>query len=297
MISTDLPNQPTYLSSPRPRTECAFKSIKQLRASVRDAMHAGLSEVVSSLTYVGLVDPTRRISAIQSGVKLFLVDYGLLSNEFFYQVGLADFENFGAIRFDPPLDVRALIHLGVKNEKAQEKADDVGTVPWDEVPDMVTSQLASKSAMLLECFNFDISPDGELVSLPLLLRGYTPSLAKLPKFLMRLGPCVNWEDEYECFHSFLRELASFYTPEQLPPEPVAEQAQNSVADVSMNEDDNGVLGPEDAQIAARRAEMERALEHVLFPAFRSRLVATKGLLKGVVEVANLKGLYRVFERC
>jgi DNA mismatch repair protein MLH1 len=39
------------------------------------------------------------------------------------------------------------------------------------------------------------------------------------------------------------------------------------------------------------------LEHVLFPAFRSRIVATDSLLKGTVEVANLKGLYRVFERC
>jgi DNA mismatch repair protein MLH1 len=35
----------------------------------------------------------------------------------------------------------------------------------------------------------------------------------------------------------------------------------------------------------------------LFPAFKARLVATKNLLKGTIEVANLKGLYRVFERC
>lgn len=295
--ATQIPGQPTYLSCPRIRTECAFKSIKQLRASVRDAMHAGLSEVISSLTYIGLVDPTRRISAIQSGVKLFLVDYGLLSNDFFYQVCLADFQNFGMIRFDPPLDVRALIRLGVEHEKAQEEAHDVGSVPWDEVPDIVTSQLIDKRAMLVEYFNLDISSDGELLSLPLLLKGYTPSLAKLPRFLMRLGPCVNWEEEYECFHSFLRELASFYTPEQLPPAPVSRPAKDAADDAPKDGNDNGDGGLVDAETAARRADMERVLEHVLFPAFRSRLVATKGLLKGVVEVANLKGLYRVFERC
>ena len=295
--TTQLPGQPTYLLSPRPRTECAFKSVKQLRASVRDAIHAGLSEVLSSLTYIGLVDPTRRISAIQSGVKLFLVDYGLLSNDFFYQIGLADFQNFGAIRFDPPLDVRALIQLGVEHEKAQEEGDDTGSVPWDDVPDIVTSQLMGKKAMLVEYFNFDISSEGELVSLPLLLKGYTPSLAKLPRFLMRLGPCVNWEDEYECFHSFLKELASFYTPEQLPPTPVAGMAKDVMVDVPVDDGEIGDPGPPSAEIAARRAETERVLEHVLFPAFRSRLVATKGLIKGVVEVANLKGLYRVFERC
>ena len=54
---------------------------------------------------------------------------------------------------------------------------------------------------------------------------------------------------------------------------------------------------EDLYIKRRRQEIEHALEHVLFPAFRSRLLATHGMLQGVVEIANLKGLYRVFERC
>ena len=50
-------------------------------------------------------------------------------------------------------------------------------------------------------------------------------------------------------------------------------------------------------VAKRGQEMEQVLENVLFPAFRSRIVATQAMLKGVVEIANLKGLYRVFERC
>jgi DNA mismatch repair protein MLH1 len=39
------------------------------------------------------------------------------------------------------------------------------------------------------------------------------------------------------------------------------------------------------------------LENVIFPALKARLVGTKGMLTGVTEIANLKGLYRVFERC
>ena len=54
---------------------------------------------------------------------------------------------------------------------------------------------------------------------------------------------------------------------------------------------------ESSSLKARKEEMARVLEHVLFPAFKAKLVATKGLLRGVNEVANLKGLYRVFERC
>ena len=58
-----------------------------------------------------------------------------------------------------------------------------------------------------------------------------------------------------------------------------------------------VSAEEDATIVARRKHVARALEMVLFPAFKARLVATRSMLKAVIEVANLKGLYRVFERC
>ena len=286
--STPAPPLTTYSTSPREPTDYKYRTIKHLRALVRDSMHAGLTAVFASHTYVGLVDLNRRIVAIQGGVKLYLVDYGMVSNEYFYQLGLTDFGNFGAIQFETPMDIRSLISIGVEHEKALGNPEDEG-VPWDTVPDIVTTQLIARSEMLLQYFNFEVSPAGELVRLPLLMKGYTPSLAKLPRFLMRLGPCVNWVDEETCFHTFLRELASFYTPEQLPSGAVAG-------------DDTGMAeagGPDGLRAGreARREDMGRVLEHVLFPAFRARLVATKGLLKGVVEVADLKGLYRVFERC
>lgn len=286
--STPAPPLMTYLTSPKEPIDYNYKTIKRLRAAVRDSMHAGLTAVFASHTYVGLVDLDRRIVAIQGGVKLYLVDYGMVSNEFFYQLGLTDFGNFGAIKFETPLDIRSLISIGVKHEEALGNPEDED-VPWDTVPDMVATQLIASSEMLLQYFNFEVSPEGELVSLPLLMKGYTPSLAKLPRFLMRLGPCVNWVDEETCFHTFLRELASFYTPEQLPTGALAGD------DTRMGEADEA--DELKAGLEARREDMGRVLEHVLFPAFRARLIATKGLLKGAVEVANLKGLYRVFERC
>ena len=45
--------------------------------------------------------------------------------------------------------------------------------------------------MLDEYFSMKINSKGELESLPLLLRDYTPNLDKLPLFLMRLGPQVS----------------------------------------------------------------------------------------------------------
>lgn len=257
-------------------TICRLSTIKELRASVRDSMHNELTDVFSNHTFVGVIDDLKRIAAIQSGVKLFLIDYGMVSAEYFYQIGLTDFGNFGAIRFSPPLSLHELLRVGVEQMKAQEP--DSTDSDWDEVVPAVVEQLVSRRDMLAEYFTLEISEEGELLSIPLLVKGYMPSMGKLPNFLLRLGPHVDWQTEGGCFQTFLRELASFYVPEALP-----------TSTMSAN-GDVGTATP-------RRDELHRALENTLFPAFKSRLVATKSLLKGTVEVANLKGLYRVFERC
>ncbi|KAK7510973.1 hypothetical protein IWZ03DRAFT_72127 [Phyllosticta citriasiana] len=285
------PDELEYEVLDREHTLCKLTSVKELRAEVRDAMHNELTDVLGSHTFVGIVDSRRRIAAIQGGVKLFLVDYGMLSNDFFYQVGLTDFGNFGRIRLDPPLCLRDLLAVAVEQERNNTSPDDngdeqEGAFDWAKAVDTVHAQLVARRDMLSEYFSLDISAAGDVAALPLLLKGYVPCMAKLPLFLLRLGPHVNWIDEKACFCSFLRELASFYVPESLPPPPAAVSAAGAAA-----------VADEDAHVAARRRHLQRVVQTVLFPAFRSRLVATRGLLKGVVEVANLKGLYRVFERC
>ncbi|KAK5121515.1 hypothetical protein LTR85_005348 [Meristemomyces frigidus] len=257
-------------------TICRLTTVKELRASVRENMHNELTDVYANHTFVGIADERKRIAAIQGGVKLYLVDYGMVSAEYFYQLGLTDFGNFGIIRFNPPLSLHELLEIGVAQAKALEPAE--LDFDWEQVVPAVTEQLMSRKAMLAEYFALEISDDGDLLSIPLMMKGYMPSLAKLPNFLLRLGPHVDWNDEKGCFQTFLRELASFYVPEVLPPEPR-----------------RGEL--EDEEVAIRRTELHRAIENVLFPAVKSRLVATRSLLKGTIEVANLKGLYRVFERC
>jgi DNA mismatch repair protein MLH1 len=287
-----------YETTDREQVTIRLTSIKTLRAAVRDAMHNGLTEIFASHTYVGLVDDFRRLAAIQAGVKLFLVDYGLISNEFFYQVGLTNFGNFGSIVLDPPPDLKELLEIAARFEKDAQGPDVDLDVEY--VSNMVLAQLISRKEMLKEYFSLDISDEGRLLSIPLLLKGYMPSLTKLPRFLLRLGPFVDWTDEQKCFESFLRELSSFYVPEKLPPKgKISPRTNNS--DVATPVSSDGEDGEDDVQyeemVEKRREELSRVLEHVLFPAFRSRIVATNALLKGTVEVANLKGLYRVFERC
>lgn len=257
-------------------TICRLTTIKDLRASVRENMHNELTDTYANHTFVGIADETRRIAAIQGGVKLFLVDYGMTAAEYFYQLALTDFGNYGTIRFNPPLALQDLLQIAV--EQARAKDSDNVDVDWDNVAAAVANQLISRKDMLFEYFALEVSSQGELLTIPLLMKSYMPCMAKLPNFLLRLGPHVDWTDEKGCFQSFLRELASFYAPEALPTPP-----------------QEGDM--EDEDVVERRRHVRCAVENVLFPAFKARLVATTSLLKGTVEVANLKGLYRVFERC
>lgn len=274
-----------YETNDREATPCRLASVRELRADVRDEMHHDLTEVFATHTFVGVVDERRRLAAIQGGVKLYLVDYGRACFEYFYQVGLTDFGNFGVIRFSPALDLRSVLRIAATHEKEKAVAAAMDAdFDVDEVVDLVAGQLLERREMLAEYFSFELSPAGELRSIPLLVRNYTPAMAKLPQFLLRLGPHVDWTEEKGCFETFLRELASFYVPEMLPPTPgTTEEAAAETVDDGLR---------------ARRRHVRWAVEHVFFPAFKARLVATRSLMKGgVLEVANLKGLYRVFERC
>ncbi|KAM7189696.1 DNA mismatch repair protein Mlh1 [Naviculisporaceae sp. PSN 640] len=285
---------PVYETVDREATACRLASISELRAEVRADVHHELTEIFANHTFVGVVDEQRRLAAIQGGVKMYLVDYGRVCFEYFYQVGLTDFGNFGVIRFSPPLDLHELLELAAENEQesARQEGNEDEDMDFDvaEAVELVAEQLIERREMLLEYFSLEISPAGELLSIPLLIKGYTPPIVKLPQFLLRLGPHVDWTQEKRCFETFLKELASFYVPEQLPAN--RDETDEALGGVSDNDTDLG------DDIQARRNHIRWAVEHVFFPAFKSRLVATKSLMRdGILEAANLKGLYRVFERC
>ncbi|KPM34767.1 DNA mismatch repair protein Mlh1 [Neonectria ditissima] len=288
--STDRAEQPPavpenidYETIDRASVPCRLSSVKQLRAEVRDDMHDELTEIFASHTFVGVVDDQRRLAAIQGGVKLYLIDYGHTCHEYFYQLGLTDFGNFGTIQFSPSLDLRELLRMAAEVERNDICSPDED-FDVEALVDRVSSQLIERREMLQEYFSLEISPAGELVSIPLLIKGYTPPLVKLPRFLLRLGPHVDWTDEKGCFETFLRELATMYVPEPMPALPGNEEGLRA-EDISED-------------IRARRQHIRHAVQTLFFPAFKSRLVASRSLMEsGVLEVASLKGLYRVFERC
>jgi len=230
-----------------------------------------LSEILEKHIYVGIVDLDRCLSLLQHSTKLYLVNHGALAEELFYQLGLRQFGDYSLIKLEPPPPLRAMVELAVDAEEGTINS----RLSKAQIVDCIVEALMARRNMLAEYFSVRVSPDGLVESLPLLLRDYTPNLDKLPSFLMRLGPQVNWTSETDCFDSFLRELAHFYVPGPLIPAP---NVRSSATD-------------------EEKAERWQ-IQHVLFPAVRKYLSAPKSLLdRDVVQVASLPDLYRVFERC
>ena len=249
----------------------------------------------------------------------------------FYQLGLKQFGNFARLKLDPPAPLRALITLAVDAEQntelsklskpqivdVREQSQNKRTRIFPHLPFMqsITYILISRRDMLREYFSLGITTEGMVDSLPMLVPDLTPNLDKLPLFFMRLGPQVslfsafnlvgrsrflanvkvNWNNEQDCFDTFLRELAYFYVPGPGPllvPSPPGHTGND---DADKDKDDHAV----NVQQQEEASSTEKwQIEHILFPAMKRYLVAPKSLLaRDVVQIASLPDLYRVFERC
>ncbi|CCK71870.1 mismatch repair ATPase MLH1 KNAG_0I00790 [Huiozyma naganishii CBS 8797] len=277
-----------YTISKKERISVNLTSIKELREEVDASTHRELTNIFANLTYVGIVDSQRRLAAIQHDLKLFLIDYGAVSYELFYEIGLTDFANFGSIK------------LNARDHSEDLKLSNILNSNFPDVDLAMKKGIIKKiwdmKDMLEEYFSITIVPevgttddndsmnDVSITALPLLLKGYIPPLSKLPYFIYRLGTKINWDDEKECLGGILKQIALLYIPEMIE-DNTSEQPGEGTVDI---EKQNNVQ---------KINELSHILEHVLFPCIKRRFLAPRQLLKDVVEIANLPGLYKVFERC
>lgn len=288
---TTIKLDPTLLESEtltgRARVSIRLASIKELRARVRTQIHEDLTAIFTEHVFVGIVDLERRLCVIQHLTKLYLVDYGAISAELFYQIGLSEFGNFGSITLRPALDLKAVLKIALTTCRTT-PAGAVHVKDSSDVENMFNCLYAHKD-MLLEYFALEISADGYVSAIPLLLRDYTPAISKLPNFLYRLCQNVDWHDEKKCFESFILELALFYVPEVFQG---ARKCSNPLHKVH----DNQLCK---CEAVSTEKNLREAIEDVLFPSFKRRLIASKQLAKDnrVRQIGELNQLYKTFERC
>lgn len=273
-----------YTVVQRERVDVNLTSIKRLREAADTSAHKDMTDVFANMSYVGVVDGERRLATIQHDLKLFLIDYGAVCYELFYQICLTDFANFGVINLQSENDSSLnLIHILSHFENLDKK----------HMKDII-SKIWRMREMLSEYFSINITGNTDLedeaiqfesarmTSIPLLLKGYMPPLSKLPFFVYRLGTKVNWEEEELCFDGIMRQLALLYVPEIVE---------------SINPEDQDVSEDQKTVFISKTEEMSAVLDNVVFPCIKKRFLAPRDLVRDIVEIANLPGLYRVFERC
>lgn len=102
--------------------------------------------------------------------------------------------------------------------------------------------------------------------------------------------------EKDCFQTLCRELAIFYSTQ---PERVEEEEEEVEQDLDFEEGAHNPASAKSVQ-SVRDARFRHMVSTVIFPAFKKHFVPPKTLIERsgiVVQVAQVKDLYKVFERC
>ncbi|KAG0085123.1 DNA mismatch repair protein [Podila epicladia] len=274
------------------RVEVRLTSVLQLREEVKKQGHPVLTPIFANHTFVGILDNQRGL--IQNELALYLVHFEAVSEELFYQICLRDFSNFGFIRLSTPAPIKEMVLMALNDEQELMEKTEWPTElkSKDEIAATVTNMLVSRREMLREYFSLCITEDGLLSAIPMMIKGYIPNMEKLPDLLWRLGSEVNWMAERECFQTLCRELAIFYSTQ---PERVEEEEQ----DMDFEQEGVHQLSSKSAQ-SVHDARFQHMVSTIIFPALKKHFVPPKTLIERsgiVVQVAQVKDLYKVFERC
>uniref|UniRef100_A0A914VK55 DNA mismatch repair protein S5 domain-containing protein n=1 Tax=Plectus sambesii TaxID=2011161 RepID=A0A914VK55_9BILA len=244
-----------------------LQSIDTLRRKVCQTASATLRDLFKSHTFVGCVDPRRAL--IQHLTTLYMVDVEKLSEELFYQVLLFRFGNFGSFKLTEwPL-------LSELYEMALAAGDDGVAEKEAESPAAFLDLLRQFGPMLQDYYSLSISDENRLVAVPSILSNYYPQLEGLPQLVYDLAVKVQWDEEQSCLEGVCRSLSRFFAHHAL------------FCDGEMH----SALG--------HSAPWREIVEMVLFPAFKAKLLPPSSFLNDgtITQMADLKDLYRVFERC
>uniref|UniRef100_A0A1A9V9Q8 DNA mismatch repair protein S5 domain-containing protein n=1 Tax=Glossina austeni TaxID=7395 RepID=A0A1A9V9Q8_GLOAU len=272
---TDDPSS-TYSNGLLPITEQSFRvtakqktkevkltSVLKMMQQIENKCSVQLRKILKEMVFVGSID--KSFAVFQYETKLYMSNTLKLSEELFYQRLVYNFENFCALEIAPErLSIKSLILLALNSPESGwcEKDGDK-----EELAERAVDILLVHSPIMREYFSLNISPEGDLLTLPLLLEQYCPSKAYLPLYMLRLATDVEWEEEEKCFETFCRETANYYA---------------TVSDVDIKDD-------------PKRHRWQT--EHILYPALKKYLLPSEKIGKELYELTSLPKLYKVFERC
>lgn len=243
------------------RCETELQSVLELRKAIEDDCHMLLRHLFAQHVFVGPVNSVYAL--VQHETKLYLCNTKKIMEELFYQFIMYNFHNFDKIKFSEPLPLNSLALLALNLPEAGWTLEDGDK---EDLAKRVAEILIEKGEMLNEYFSVDVDKNGNLKSLPLILDKHVPEMSELPMYILRLATEVEWDSEKECFETFARETALYYS----------------------KFDENNCEN-----------NWRWITEHIFYPSMKEYFMPPKsfGNNAAILEIANLPNLYKVFERC
>uniref|UniRef100_A0A158R5Y2 DNA_mis_repair domain-containing protein n=1 Tax=Syphacia muris TaxID=451379 RepID=A0A158R5Y2_9BILA len=239
--------------------EFNFTSLESMRAEICKSTSLQLRTFFKDHIYVGAIDPTKVL--VQHGTSLYLLNVRQCFQQFFYQILVLSFGNFGTFILSESAPIAELFVLDNPNE------------PEENIKKCV-NLLVSNRDMLDDYFSFRISSDGSILAIPSLVDGFCPQLESLPALVSALVFDVDWDQEKTCFEGICWAMADFFTPK---PEHCKGVSFSALSDPEIT--------------------WKAMYSDILFPNMKTNFLPSETLTAQIRRLADLPELYKVFERC
>ncbi|KAH0792638.1 MLH1-like protein 1 [Histomonas meleagridis] len=196
--------------------------------------------------FVGFIDLSDVL--LQSDDILYICNLFSITQNFFYQLFVRHFGNYGRITFDSPLNISALLQL---------------TCPNSEDIENIIHTLEENNEMLDDYFCIKVEL-GTLTSMPMILPGYTPSFTSLPLFLFRIGTEVQWEFEVDCITSLINELSMMYAiqKEDISDTDISQRLMTEIRDIVLPEMRTNAFEPNAKLLRNKKVERVRSVSEM-----------------------------------
>ncbi|KRX87954.1 DNA mismatch repair protein Mlh1 [Trichinella pseudospiralis] len=176
-------------------------SVLELQQQICENSSVELRNLFRMHTFVGCVNP--KLTLMQCSTSLYMIDMEIL---------IMRFGNLDSFRITEPVSIRNLLNIAIQVQKASRSESSPSNDSQLQKVDVEkgVQLFNAKAQMLWDYFALEIKDD-YLISLPMLVKNYLPQIEGLPNYLMNLLCNVNWFHEKECFDTFARQTAKFYS--------------------------------------------------------------------------------------
>lgn len=228
-----------------PERKITLKSIVELQEQLTQRKDPRIRVVFRKSSFIAcqIFDSTA-YAFIQYETSLLQMKLKPVTEELFYQVYLRRFANFPEIKLNPPVNIRDVITKVTKKLSIEEKI----------------SRVLTMRVMMDDYFSLKVDEQGNIITLPMLVDGYTPDWTKLGNFIYDLIFKVVWTKEKECFETFGRAISRFYAVDE-------------------------------------RCLQPRVVSSLLYPVMKKSLLPPQSFKRCMRKLVHTHILYQMFHRC